>query len=77
MHFVQEFYKGGKLPKVVTTSFLALVPKCENPLILEEYRPICLISGLLKIISKVLAAMLTKVIGKLVSSNQITFIPGR
>lgn len=34
-------------------------------------------NGLLKIISKVLVARLRKVIGRLVSSNQTTFIPGR
>lgn len=75
--FIQEFHKGGKLPKVVTSSFLALVPKCENSLSFEEYRPICLINGLLKIISKFLVAGLRKVIENLVSCNQTAFILGK
>lgn len=36
-----------------------------------------MISGLLKIISKVLEARLRKVIGKLISNNQEAFVPGR
>lgn len=35
VEFVQDFHRGGKLPKVVTASFLALVPKCDNPVSLE------------------------------------------
>ncbi|XP_058774430.1 uncharacterized protein LOC131648711 [Vicia villosa] len=75
--FIQEFHKGGKLPKVVTASFLALIPKCENPLNLEDYRTICLISRLLKLISLILTARMRNVIGKLISNNQTTFVPGR
>lgn len=74
--FIQYFHKGGKLPKIVTASFIALIPKCENPLSLEEYRPICLISRLLKIVSRILAARMRNVIGKLISNNQMTLAPG-
>lgn len=41
--FVHEFHNLGKLPKVMTSSFLALVPKCDNPKRLENYRSIYLI----------------------------------
>lgn len=75
--FVQEFHKLGKLPKATTSSFLALVPKIDNPERLDDYRLICLIVCLYKVISKLLAKGLIKVIGKLISSNQTTFIPGR
>lgn len=56
----------------MTSSFLALVPKKENPQGFEEYRPIFLIGCLYKVISKILASRLRRVIGKLVSSNQTT-----
>lgn len=61
----------------VTSSFLALILKRDIPQSLEDYRPICLIDGLLKIISKLLASKLRRVIGKLVSTNHTAFIPGR
>lgn len=75
--FLQEFYKHGRLPKVTTTSFIALVPKADNLQCIEEFRPICLVGCLYHLISKLLAANLKLMIGKLVSSTQTTFIEGR
>ncbi|XP_058733449.1 uncharacterized protein LOC131605067 [Vicia villosa] len=58
-------------------SFIALIPKTENPQGLEEYQPICLIGSIYKIISKLLARRLRKVIDKLISKSQTTFVSGR
>lgn len=77
MSFIQDFHKGGKLPKAVTSAFLVFIPKRDNPQSLDEYRSICLISGMLKIIYKLLEARIRKYIGKLISYNQTTFIPER
>lgn len=44
---------------------------------MEEYLPICLIGVVYKIISKMLAARLAKVINKLISKTQTAFIPER
>ncbi|XP_058788489.1 uncharacterized protein LOC131662655 [Vicia villosa] len=60
---IQEFHMKGRLPKAYTSSFLALVPKREMPQSLEDYRPISLINGILKIISKVLAVRLRRWMG--------------
>lgn len=38
--FIHYFHKRAKLLKVVNASFLALIPKFENLLSLEEYRHI-------------------------------------
>lgn len=69
VEFVQDFQGGGELPKAVTASFLALIPKCDNPLTLKDYRPICLINGMSKIISKILVARFRKVMARLIYSN--------
>lgn len=61
----------------MSTSFIALIPKVENPLRLNEYRPICLLRGIYKIISKLLVATLSKLIGKLISNSQTEFILGK
>lgn len=76
MLFIQEFYKKGKLSKDVTASSLALIPKCDFPLRLEDYRPICLISSTLKIIPCIHVGRLRKVIGRFISNNQTAFVPG-
>lgn len=77
VEFLQEFQITGVLPKAITASFLALIPKVNNPQNLKEYRPICLIGCLYKILSKVLASRLKKVIAKLISPCQSAFISGR
>ncbi|XP_058741619.1 uncharacterized protein LOC131614006 [Vicia villosa] len=77
MRFVQDFHRRGKLPKAITASFLALTPKINNPQRVEEFKPICLIGCLYRLLSKLLAGRLNKVMGKLVSPTQTTFIEGR
>lgn len=68
------FQAGDVLSKSVTSSFLALIPKSNNPLSLDDYKPICLIWCIHKIISKALAARIKKVIGKVISNFQSTFV---
>ncbi|GAU48536.1 hypothetical protein TSUD_282880 [Trifolium subterraneum] len=75
--FLNEFHHSAVLPKGITASFLALIPKKDHPQQLSDYRPICLIGILYKLLSKVLAARLKKVMGKLISTCQSAFLPGR
>ncbi|MCH80575.1 LINE-1 reverse transcriptase like [Trifolium medium] len=77
MEFLNEFHQNDVLPKAVTASFLALIPKKDHPQLLSYYRPICLIDILYKLLSKLLAARLKNIMGKLISSCQSAFLPGR
>jgi hypothetical protein len=54
-----------------------LIPKEAEALEFKDFRPISLIGGMYKIISKVLANRLKSVLGKIVSHSQTTFIKGR
>ncbi|CAK8576402.1 unnamed protein product [Lathyrus sativus] len=72
-----DFNSHSFLPKVVSSSFNTLTPKVDKPLHLREYRPICLVGSLYKIMAKLLANRLKKVIGGLVSQCQTTFVLGR
>jgi len=56
---------------------VALIPKKVGANDLRDFRPISLITGVYKIIAKVLAERLKKVIDKLVNKNQMAFIKGR
>lgn len=73
LKFVNEFYTKGKTPRAVTSSFLDLIPKSGNPQRLEDFRPISLISSLYKILSKLLALRLKRVIPNLISRCQSDF----
>lgn len=77
MNFVKELRRCGRLPKAMTTSFLSLIPKVLDLQNLGEYMPICLVSCMHKLITKILAARLKRVIDKVISQIQLTFIPRR
>ncbi|GLT29132.1 hypothetical protein SLA2020_040180 [Shorea laevis] len=74
---VAEFHTNGKLVKGSNASFIVLVPKKENPQCLGEYKPISLIGCIYKIISKILANRLKKVMASLFGPQQSPFIEGR
>jgi hypothetical protein len=50
MEFLHEFHGSVTLPKAYTASFLTLIPKKDHPQTLSDYRPICLVSCMYKIL---------------------------
>ncbi|GAU32253.1 hypothetical protein TSUD_53800 [Trifolium subterraneum] len=53
MEFFNEFHESAVLPKAITASFLALIPKKDHPQQLSDYRPIFLIAeGLTGLVNK-------------------------
>ncbi|GKB69914.1 putative RNA-directed DNA polymerase [Tanacetum coccineum] len=74
---VKWFWDTKEISRGCNSSFVALIPKSTDPIGLGEYRPISLIGCYYKIITKLLAERLKKVIGKLVGDVQNAFIGGR
>lgn len=74
---VKQFERSGRIDRGCNASFITLVPKVLDPSTLDNYRPISLIGSLYKIISKILAERLKKVISSVVSRVQTAFIAGR
>lgn len=75
--FIQEFYKNSKLVKGINSSFITLIPKKANPEGLADYRPICLIGVLHKILAKILSRRLKKVLPDVINEMQTAFLAGR
>ncbi|GKC17935.1 cysteine-rich receptor-like protein kinase [Tanacetum coccineum] len=78
-----DFYKCIRLFNVTCSlargcnaSFIVLAPKKKDPLVLNDYRPISLIGCTYKVILKILASRLAKVMHKLISPNQTAFLAG-
>jgi len=71
------FHESGCIPKGCNASFFALVPKIRDPSNLEQYRPISLVSVMYKIISKVLAEWMKKVLPAVIDECQSTFLKDR
>ncbi|GKV50143.1 hypothetical protein SLEP1_g56855 [Rubroshorea leprosula] len=77
INFIKEFHQNARLVKGINSSYITLVPKKKNPTSLKEFRPICTIGSMYKILAKVLANRLKKVIAKIISASQSAFIKGR
>jgi len=72
-----NFHSTGHIPKGCNASFIALVPKVRDPVTLEQYRPISLVGAMYKIISKVLAGRMKKVLPSIIDESQSAFIKDR
>ncbi|XP_057251529.1 uncharacterized protein LOC130591734 [Beta vulgaris subsp. vulgaris] len=74
---LEEFWTSSRLPKGSNVAFIALIAKIDNPEGLKDYRPISMVGCIYKIISKVLAKRLQRVIDTLIGPFQSSFIAGR
>ncbi|GJV16770.1 hypothetical protein Tco_1362093 [Tanacetum coccineum] len=69
--FVMRFHETGTIHKGCNFSFISLLPKVRDPILLGDYRPISLIGCLYKIIAKILAMRLKSVISSIIIELKI------
>jgi hypothetical protein len=72
-----QFSGNDCLPRCLLSYFLTLIPKVKSPQGLGDFRPIALLGCWYKLLSKVLASRLAKVIGGLIPKTQSAFLKGR
>ncbi|RVW36308.1 Transposon TX1 uncharacterized 149 kDa protein [Vitis vinifera] len=77
MGFFREFHERGRFVKSLNATFLVLVPKKGGVEDLKDFRPISLVGSLYKLLAKVLANRIKKVMGKVISESQNAFVEGR
>ena len=75
--YIHEFHANGVIPQGCNASFIAFIPKISNPQHLGEYRPISLIGCMYKIVAKLLAIRIRKVMPEIIEETQFAFIEGR
>nr|KYP51642.1 Transposon TX1 uncharacterized [Cajanus cajan] len=75
--FMSEFHANGKFPRGSNSTFISLIPKKANPQNLEDYRPISLVGCMYKILSKVLANRIKRVLLSIIDERQSAFLEGR
>ena len=76
MGFFKDFFEHNKFVRNLNSTFLFLIPKKENVVGIKDYKPISLVGGLYKILKKVLANRLRRVVGQVVSTTQNDFVEG-
>ena len=75
--FFKEFFDHNQFVKSLNATFLVLIPKGRTVEDLKDLRPISLVGSLYKILAKVLANRIKRVMGEIISKSQNAFVGGR
>ncbi|XP_027169914.1 uncharacterized protein LOC113769603 [Coffea eugenioides] len=73
----EDFFQGMEQPKSWSHSMVVLIPKVEGASHWRDFWPISLCNVSSKIVSKILAIRISKLLPKLISPWQTGFVPGR
>lgn len=71
---VNEFHSNGVIPKGCNASFVALIPKVQNPQHINSFRPISLIGCCYKILVKIMSKQLRMLLPEFINGCQSVFL---
>ncbi|GJS75176.1 hypothetical protein Tco_0725057 [Tanacetum coccineum] len=74
---IRDFFSNGQILKEINHTFIALIPKVNTPLKVNDYRLISCCNVIYKCISKIITNRIIDGIKEVVSDNQSAFVPGR
>eukprot|EP00253_Pinus_taeda_P017008 PITA_17008 len=74
---VEESRRKGEIYRPFNSTFIALIPKKDEPETFEDFRPISLCNCIYKIIAKVIAIRLVPILSSNISMQQFGFLDGR
>nr|XP_027120700.1 uncharacterized protein LOC113737716 [Coffea arabica] len=74
---VLSLFCGAELPRFLTSTSIVLIPKVPSPHDFSKYRPISLCNFFNKVLSRILADRLARILPKILSPQQIGFVKGR
>ena len=75
--FFKEFHEQSRFVKNLNATFLVLIPKKQIVEDFKDLRPISFVRRLYKILTKVLANRIKRVMNKVISKTQNAFVEGR
>ena len=71
---IHDFYNERISLESINSSYITLIPKVDTPENANDFKPISLLNGVLKLITKLMANRLQQIILKLVHKNQYGFL---
>ena len=74
---VLNILNTGEMPPKLNDTYICLIPKTKNPQKITDFRPISLCNVMYRILAKVLANRLKKILSEVVSKSQSAFVPRR
>jgi hypothetical protein len=77
LRLCQGFYEENMCMQSINSSHIVLIPKKDNPTKIGDFRPILLLNSSVKLLTKILASRLQKVITRAIHINQYGFIKER
>ena len=74
---VEDTRLFGRISACFNSTFIALIPKVDNPKSLHDFRPISLCNCIYKVITKVISQRLKDLLSDHISGEQFGFLKGR
>ncbi|KAK3205243.1 hypothetical protein Dsin_019289 [Dipteronia sinensis] len=74
MNFIWEFYNDSSIVKDLNNTFIALIPKRAKPETMLDFRFISLVGSMYKLLVKVLAYWVKKVMSSIIGEFQMVFV---
>jgi hypothetical protein len=71
---IKDWLGRGYFSSTLNETNICLIPKCDSPISMKDFRPISLYNVLYKVVSKFLANRLKLVLGKFISEEQSAFV---
>lgn len=77
LQVIEDTRITGRIPASFNSTFIALIPKSDNPTSLNDFRSVSLCNCIYKVVAKIIARRFKKILSANISDEQFGFIEGR
>lgn len=77
IQMVKDFFEMGIMDRRRNKTLVTLIPKHADAKSIKEFRPISFCTIVYKVIAKVMAKRMSRVLHSIISKSQASFVPGQ